>query len=296
MKVTNKFNLPQVFVNLLKRDGYSKGKADYSVTELINSPQIVHLTRKHWHQLEEDVHDRLWALMGTMLHKVLEEGKEEHHQAEERLHINFEGINISGAIDVQEPEDGKINIKDYKFTSVWAVMNEKIEWEQQLNMYAWFVEKVKGVEVNKLQIIAILRDWSKHEAKYKPDYPQSKVAVVDINLWPFQLREDYIRNRIHAHTSAHLSMELGEDLPKCTSADMWERPTTYAIKKKGNKRATTVCSNQEDAENVLADLGKGYAIEVRKGERVRCADYCQVNEYCKQYREYLKEQNENNNP
>ena len=35
MIITNKFNLPQTFVNVLKRPTYSKGRAALSATELI---------------------------------------------------------------------------------------------------------------------------------------------------------------------------------------------------------------------------------------------------------------------
>ena len=41
MKLTNKFNLPQTFVNVIKRPTYSKGKAHISATEIISSPRIV---------------------------------------------------------------------------------------------------------------------------------------------------------------------------------------------------------------------------------------------------------------
>ena len=44
MKYTNKFNIPQTFVNVLHRPTYSKGRANLSVTQLINSPKIVNLT------------------------------------------------------------------------------------------------------------------------------------------------------------------------------------------------------------------------------------------------------------
>ena len=47
MKITNKFNLPETFVNVLKRDPYTKGKAHLSVTQLINSPKVVAMTKKY---------------------------------------------------------------------------------------------------------------------------------------------------------------------------------------------------------------------------------------------------------
>ena len=35
MIITNKYNLPQTFVNIMKRPTYSKGKANISATELL---------------------------------------------------------------------------------------------------------------------------------------------------------------------------------------------------------------------------------------------------------------------
>ena len=60
-------------VKLLKRYTYSRGKADISVTELINPPQIAVLKRVHRNDIEEDLVDRFWALMGTNIHKILED-------------------------------------------------------------------------------------------------------------------------------------------------------------------------------------------------------------------------------
>ena len=36
MKITNKFSLPQPFVDFIKNDKYSRGDADISVTSLID--------------------------------------------------------------------------------------------------------------------------------------------------------------------------------------------------------------------------------------------------------------------
>jgi hypothetical protein len=40
MKITNKFGVPETLMALANRDFYSKGKAEYSVTEIISSPRI----------------------------------------------------------------------------------------------------------------------------------------------------------------------------------------------------------------------------------------------------------------
>ena len=178
MKLTNKHNLPQTFVNVLKRPTYSKGRANLSVTQLINSPKIVSLTQRFQDDLEEDVSDLVWSLFGSAVHAVLEHGKDPHHVVEERIHASLDGWNISGAVDLQiMNEDGTISIRDYKTTSAWAVMNDKIEWEQQLNIYAWLVEFVKKKPISDLGIVAIIRDWSRRDAANREGYQIGRAHV-----------------------------------------------------------------------------------------------------------------------
>jgi len=296
MKFTNKFNLPQTFVNVIHRPTYSKGKAHISATEIINSPRIVQLKKKYWDEIEQDASEMVWSLFGSAVHNILEHGKGDNHVVEERLHLEFEGWRISGAIDLQEVEpNGTITISDYKVTGAWAVMNEKDDWHRQLNIYAWMVEKVKKVPVGKLQIIAIIRDWSARDAQTKENYPNSPVATIDIPLWTFEEREKFMTKRIYEHGTALFEMETDGDLPDCTAEEMWEKKTSYALKKDGNVRAKSVHETQEAAEEALvkalgtAKKNEGFSIEIRQGERTRCKSYCQVASFCNQYQNYLKE-------
>ena len=74
MKLTNNFGMPETILNVIRRPQYSKGKANMSVTELLNSPRIVQLKRKHWDDLTEDAADMVWSIFGTAIHGVLEHG------------------------------------------------------------------------------------------------------------------------------------------------------------------------------------------------------------------------------
>lgn len=287
MKLTNKHNLPQTFVNVLKRPTYSKGGANLSVTQLINSPKIVALTAKFQDELEEDVADMVWSIFGSAVHAVLEHGKDPHHVIEERIHASVDGWNISGAIDLQiKNDDGTISIRDYKTTSAWAVMSDKVEWEYQLNIYAYLVEKVKGVPIKDLGIVAIIRDWSRRDAATKEGYPEAPIKELPIKLWSFKEREAFVFERISKHSACEFAIEAGLSLPKCTTEEMWERPTVYAVRKKGGVRAKSLHSTEEEAAAAAERLGKDYEIEVRPGERVRCANFCPVNTYCQQWRDY----------
>jgi hypothetical protein len=292
LKITNKHGIPDTFVNVLKRPTYSKGKAHLSATQLLNSPKIVALTKKFEEELEQDVSDMVWSIFGTAIHGVLEHGKDDNHIVEERLHATFDGWRISGAIDLQiVTGQDTISIRDYKTTSAWAVMNEKIEWEQQLNIYAWLVETCKLKIVDSVGIVAIIRDWSRREAAKNPDYPQSPVKEIPINLWPYQQREDFISERISKHSECEFHMETDEELPPCTPEEMWEKPTTYALKKKGGVRAIKVYETMEDAERACDE--KVHEIEVRLGSRTRCESFCPVNNYCQQWRDYQESRDGN---
>ena len=70
---------------------------------------------------------------------------------------------------------------------------------------------------------------------------------------------------------------------------MWEKPTTYAVKKIGGIKARNVCTSEEEAKAKVTEYGKDYEIEVRQGERTRCSNFCSVNKFCSQYQDYLKE-------
>lgn len=287
MKITNTHNLPESIVNALHRPTYSKGEAHISCTELLNSPRIVQLKRKHWDEIEQDASEMVWQLFGSAIHHILEHGASANHVVEERLFAKFSGWVLSGAIDLQTVDKDGIDISDYKTTSAWAVMNEKVEWTYQLNVYAHLVETVKKIPVNNLSIVAIIRDWSAREASNKPDYPQAPIVTIPIKLWSQEEREAFIQARLDAHSSAMFESEAGGDLPECSSEDMWEKPSTWAIKKEGGVRAKSVHATEEEAK---LNLTKGYFIEHRPGERVRCASYCQVSQWCSQYQSWKEKQ------
>jgi len=295
--ITNKFNLPQTFVNIMKRPTYSKGRAHLSATEIINSPRIVLLRKKHEDKIETDVTEMVWSIFGTAIHGVLEHGKDDNHLVEERISTSLDGWNISGAIDLQiVNEDGSITINDYKTCAAWSVMNEKIDWEYQLNIYAWLVEKVKRVPVTKLEIVAVIRDWSRRDAAVKMNYPDAPIKVIPINLWPFEQREQFIQDRITLHSNALFESETGEELPPCTPEEMWEKPPLFAVMKEGNIRAKSVHAIESEANVALEDSkakakkGENFYIEIRRGERTRCANFCSVRPFCSQWEEYVLQQ------
>lgn len=297
MRITNKHGLPKPFVNLFHKQVYSKGHARMSVTELINSPRIVALKGKHGDEIEEDISDRFWALMGTNIHRILEEGADDEHLTEERLFHEVEGWVVSGGIDVQRNHDRGVDLIDWKFTSAYAVMSAKPEWEQQLNCYAWLLRKAKQQEPNKLFICAIVRDWDKNRAGYEASkgYPHKPVVMLPIRKWKDEDADLFIRTRIRMHKGAGRALEWGDGLPLCTDEDRWIRGTSYAalrVRKDGGegagagaerpRRATKVFQSRDKAESFAAE--RGLEVVERKGEPIRCVNnYCGVARWCDQF-------------
>tara|TARA_R100000149_G_C5867655_1_gene132132 strand:- start:488 stop:1369 length:882 start_codon:yes stop_codon:yes gene_type:complete len=288
--ITNKHNLPQTLVNLAESRDYSRGNSHRSITQLIDAPQISVLRMINENRISEDVVDTFWANLGSALHHITEKGADDKHLVEERLFVDVEDWTISGAIDVQRLEDdNSITIMDYKFTSVWAVKNPKLDWERQLNCYAYLVEANKKVKIKELQIICFLRDWNRNNAKRDINYPQQQIVVVPIKLWDFEERSKYVADRVRTHQEALQDYMNGKDMAECTFEEMWKREDTYAVKKKKNKRALKVFEIETDAKEFAKEKGEEYEVEFREGVAVRCEDnYCKVNQWCPQYQQVLK--------
>ena len=288
--ITNKHNLPQTLVNLAESRDYSRGNSHRSITQLIDDPQISVLRMINENRITEDVGDTFWANLGSALHHITEKGADDKHLVEERLFVDVEDWTISGAIDVQRLEDdNSITIMDYKFTSVWAVKNPKLDWERQLNCYAYLVEANKKVKIKELQIICFLRDWNRNNAKRDINYPQQQIVVVPIKLWDFEERSKYVADRVRTHQEALQDYMNGKDMAECTFEEMWKREDTYAVKKKKNKRALKVFEIETDAKEFAKEKGEEYEVEFREGVAVRCEDnYCKVNQWCPQYQQVLK--------
>lgn len=283
MKITNNFGAPAPLVTLASKSYYTKGKAQFSVTELISPPRIRRLREKHDEELKQDVTDLLWSLLGSALHVVAERGETPGWTVEERLFTTIDGQTISGQIDAQEETPEGIVIWDYKFTSSFAVMSDKVDWEEQLNLYA-LLARLNGKKIAGLKIVALIRDWSRHKAKSE-NYPASQIHVVEIPLWDQDTQMKFITERLDIHQDAHMDFEIKGELPECSEQERWQTETTYAVKRENRKTAIRVLTDFNQAVE-LANKEKGY-VETRLGEPKRCTgNYCGVAEFCDQYRTY----------
>ena len=287
--ITNNFNLPQFVVDALTYSDYSRGDSDISVTQLIDSPRIAQLQKQFADQQSRDAVDFVWSRFGTSVHTMFEESlKGSDVITEERLFAETQGWKLSGAIDAQEVTPDGVIISDFKVTSVWSVVFDKTSWHKQLNVYAYLVRKAKGQTVKKVQIVALLRDWVRRKAEEGGDYPSAPIVIIDIPLWSDEEQDDYVESQMKAHIEA---ANTETDLIHCTSEEMWEKATVYAVMKKGRKSAVRLFSSEAEANERVAKEGDNHYLEIRKGEKTRCTqDWCGVSQWCDQFQAESKQQ------
>lgn len=272
MQITNKLGLPDALVAAVRNDPYTRGDADISCTTLIGPPQIRRLIEAHGNALEEDAAERIWALFGQAVHVILERAQSTAIR-EERLYAAFGDRTVSGQFDHLALDPHGI-LSDYKTSSVWSVIYGKIEWEYQLNVLAELAER-NGYRVDKLQIVALLRDWQRSKTGVNGNYPEYSVQVVPIPLWSRERRVAYIEERLALH--------FAEATPACTPEDRWYQGDKFAVMKSGRKTALRVLDTEEEAINWMADTQQGERIEKRIGAYRRCQDYCPVRGVCPQW-------------
>lgn len=278
MEFTNKADLPQAIANFLKFNDYnsSGAKFDLSATKLIDSPQVAELWREHGKEVVEDVSDRLWSAVGSGVHSRLElaNANDPDVLMEKRFIHKIGGKLISAQIDILDIPSR--TLIDLKTTSAWKLVNGDFKsYTSQLNIQA-YLARLSGWEIEKIQVCVICRDWSKMRST-EANYPNTPIQIVDLPLWSRKEQLDFINQRILAHTA--------EGPKSCTDEERWMKPTTFAVKQKGKKRALRVLHSKEDALKYVASkglTGSDVWIDERPATYTRCESFCSVSKWCPQ--------------
>lgn len=288
MIITNPYGLPQAFVDAVTPD-QSRGLDPHrlSISDLINPPLMRLLRHRHWHEMTETADSRVWMLLGLAVHEYLD--RRTPNSSEIKFEHKLNGYTVVGIIDLVE---GTV-IVDYKVTSVYSfLLGEKLEWEQQLNSYAYLLRAkaerdAADLQITGLKIVAILRDHKPSLALRDRDYPQSAIYQKYIKLWTPEEQDAFIENRVAIHHQASMGV-----VQKCTNAEKYHKDDKYAVKVKGVAKAKRVLDSQEDAEAWIQQHlkdAKGkplgpYEIDLRLGEDTRCMRFCPVRNFCEDNR------------
>lgn len=291
MQLTNALNLPQPFVDAATSNHTYKHNR-YSVTEVLCGTCEAVLKRRHAEEATEDVSDRLWAILGTAVHKVLESAKSgpEQHQ-EQWLCVKVGDYELSGIFDLYDEATGTVT--DWKVTSVYTVLFGDFEkWRKQTLAYCWMLRQ-KGYDAHRGQIVAMLRDHNMRKAKTEKDYPKHPVFTIE---WDFT-EENFkaIESDIFAWFGEVWHQEITDDdeLEPCSPEARWHKPDTWAVVKDGNKRAARVLDDPDEAsalcEKLAEKTGKPHHVEFREGEDTRCQSYCSVAQFCPYGRKFFQD-------
>jgi hypothetical protein len=275
MKITNKNNLPSAFVNLANEKRVYKEKR-YSVTTILAGAKEILLKKKYDDVLEQDVEDMIAMLFGTAMHTVLENA-DKTNMKEIRLEEEIiDGYFLTGQFDLYNKKDHAI--EDYKTGTVWKIKKGDFEdWRKQGLQYAWLCRK-NNIVVEQLKFHVLIKDWSKLKAKYDSTYPQHPIWTWQYKISSRDMLE--IEDFIFTKFKELIYFEGKEFIPHCTDRERWSKGSKFAVMKNGKKRALKIFDTRK---NAIANNTGDY-IEERKGEDVKCDNYCLANKYCDYYK------------
>lgn len=288
VKFTNKHGFPKYIQKWLKHDDYDYQEGTVSATGLLSPVRAVLLKERHWDELELDVSDMVSRRYGSAIHKSFEEVKEIELTQEKRYYCEIAGHTLTGKPDMVKPLGyGKYRIIDIKSTSVWNYIyaSSVEDWKLQLSIYRYILEQNDMKIDRHAEITLVFTDWKRADARRKSDYPDSRLAVMGLELFSIKFIEEFIRERLEALDEAS---ELKDAyLPKCDDEELWKNPDKWAVMKKGRKSAVRVFDTKREAEALLRDKNKQHYIEHRKGMVNRCK-YCDARSVCDQCEELTK--------
>lgn len=224
MKYNNKYGLPDSMVLALKRNEREYENNKWSITELINPPKIVQLIRRHKNEIEVDISEMIWSLLGTAVHSYID-NRSSSEDNEKRISATIGEYVITGQPDRIEDK----TLIDYKVCGAYTVMNGvKPEWEQQINFYKYLLEK-NNIFVDEAYIVAIIRDWS---VRYKgqKNYPNVPIVMLKVNLWDYDIVVKKIVERVTLHAAAQNTINEN-DIQMCSTDERWggKRCADYCI-------------------------------------------------------------------
>jgi len=310
-KYTNKANVSLPLAVWLMHDDYDYDDRPNVISATSLLKPIRALVLKYQYNdinKEVDITDLVSARMGSAIHAIAEEAWLERGNISKALKAmgtsNLDKIFIINpdkpvkdsevAVYVEQRHEttvgdyiisGKYDLvldgtlSDYKSTSVWTYIYDSnaMKYTQQGSIYKWLAPD--RITDNKISIQFIFTDWSAANAARDSKYPQSRVLTRDYPLWSTDRTENYIKDKLQDVTS--LLDKPQEQLPQCTSEELWESATKYKyFKNPDAQRATKNFDSLDEANVRLATEGIG-TIKTVPGEAKACR-YCEVVEVCDQ--------------
>jgi hypothetical protein len=225
----------------------------YSVTEIMNPPQMVYLKRHYGYYVSPE--QRIWAIFGNAVHLIISaysgiDPAVDGFSIEEKFETKIGDCILVGKADLYD-----INAKeltDYKTIKSFAVKKMKEgDWEEnnylwQLNIYKWFHFR----DAEKLTLECLIKDWSE-EIQFREDI--HPVERINVPILPESKVTLAVQEKIIEHEKNHNDPTL---IRPCTKPEVWFNK---------NPRSRNC------------------------GRPVRCDKYCDVCKLCPQYNTFLQD-------
>lgn len=292
----------QIEKDILKwynKDIYSRLGSDLSVTEMLKPLRIIHLENRYRPKIvKTDINQLLPAMIGNGLHEQLQrylklEGKvNDTWKVERKLTSVINGVRLTGRFDLLYNDT---DLYDIKVTSAYkAKKGDYSDWEKQLNIYDWMLSQ-DGISVATINVCMVVLDWKKADS-YQAMYPNTRLSIIPLKKWSRKDQEMFISNFVNSMIgSKNLS---DEELPFCSEQDRWADEAQYKLfRLPEHQKAVKVFPNMERAKKYLAacekrannktDWDKAVIKQVVANPWRRCENYCDVSNWCNQYKNKL---------
>lgn len=285
-KITNEFDAPLPFVAACGGSSWKPNENKLYVTQLFAPPMIRRLTIDHFDEIETDVIDLYYRILGSATHSVCQKALEGKIGVQTELRVampkEWFGIEITGRIDYINYFTS--TLADIKTSSV-AIHGRGIkdDWVAQANIYRYMLYRIHDYKVDNLEVYPLYRDWS--GAKAGKDHPVSPYGCIELPIWPIK--------ETHAFIEKCVADNMVEKVRFCNDEERWKTPDSYAVKKKGAVKAvaaTTMIDGErvpiptkEIATEIMNSKknSKELSVEFRPGGCRRCTGYCDVKAICK---------------
>lgn len=309
-KLTNDTKISLPIAVWLAHDSYDYDDREnvISVTSLLKPTRMIVLGKKFVGESKTvDIENLIASSMGTALHDSVEFAwRHEDTVAKTLSRLGYENPKrILGSIQFEKRSEmefghwivsGKFDIvfagfpMDVKSTTVygWIYDSNAFEHKFQLSAYKKLNPDIITKDVGYIEYI--FTDWSKQKARADRQYPQSRVATKEVELFTDEEITKLIEDKLHDIDEQLLLSE--PELRDCSNEELWATPDTWKYYAKPTaKRATKNFDNPEEAQQRMVKDGNKGKIEFVAGTVKRCK-YCQYTEICSQYKR-MKEEGRN---
>ena len=162
--------------------------------------------------------------------------------------------------------------------------------------------EIKGISANRVPIpitISEQKDVSPLppiSTNYDGGYPLTQILTLNIPMWEIEETIEFITNRINRVEEAKATVNATELFAKapCSIEDRWAKADGWAVFSPSKNRTQKLFISDEhmtlemckkEAQLKVAGMtAPGYQAILRKGESIRCENFCLVKSFCAQYR------------